>query len=83
MTFPATTVTDTTPKASAPKAMGNDPNPAKAGWGTRVFLTALCVLWMVPIIGTLVTSFRPLDDCAGCAGCCPSSGGRSNRFSSS
>ena len=65
MTFPATTVTDTTPKASAPKAMGNDPNPAKAGWGTRVFLTALCVLWMVPIIGTLVTSFRPLDDANG------------------
>ncbi len=65
MTFPATTVTDTTPKVSAKKAMGNDPNPAKAGWGTKIFLTALCVLWMVPIIGTLVTSFRPLDDANG------------------
>jgi alpha-glucoside transport system permease protein len=65
MTFPATTVLDETPKASATKAMGGghgDPNPAKAGWGTKAFLTVLCLLWLVPIFGTFVTSFRPLDD---------------------
>jgi len=63
MTFPATTVIDDTPKAAtrAPSARGEG-NPAKAGWLTKTFLTVLCVLWMVPIIGTLVTSFRPLDD---------------------
>src|SRR4051794_29542373 len=66
MTFPATTVLDDTPKADATKTMGGgghgDANPAHAGWGTKLFLTIVCVLWMVPIFGTFVTSFRPLDD---------------------
>jgi alpha-glucoside transport system permease protein len=64
MTFPATTVIDETPKASERKKGPDrgEGNPAKAGWATRTFLTLLCVAWMVPIIGTLVTSFRPLDD---------------------
>jgi alpha-glucoside transport system permease protein len=66
MTFPATTVIDDTPKVSQRKTPERgEGNPAKAGWGTKVFLTVLCVLWMVPIIGTLVTSFRPLDDANG------------------
>ncbi len=66
MTFPATTVIDDTPKVSQRKAPERgEGNPAKAGWGTKIFLTVLCVLWMVPIIGTLVTSFRPLDDANG------------------
>ena len=65
MTFPATTVIDETPKASATKAMGGghgDVNPSKAGWGTKIFLLVICVLWMVPIFGTFVTSFRTYDD---------------------
>jgi len=67
MTFPATTVIDDTPKVSQRKKAPErgEGNPAKAGWGTKIFLTVLCVLWMVPIIGTLVTSFRPLDDANG------------------
>lgn len=39
-----------------------DPNPARAGWFARIVLTVLCLLWLTPIIGTLVTSFRPLRD---------------------
>ncbi len=39
-----------------------DPNPAKAGWATKIVLSVLCVLWLIPIIGTFVTSLRPLDD---------------------
>jgi alpha-glucoside transport system permease protein len=64
MTFPATTVIDETPKVAKRKAPTErgEGNPAKAGWPTRIFLTILCLAWMVPIVGTLVTSFRPLDD---------------------
>ncbi len=66
MTFPSTTVIDDTPKADAEKTMGGggrgDANPAIAGWPTKIFLAVLCFLWLVPIFGTLVTSFRPLDD---------------------
>jgi len=64
MTFPATTVIDDTPKVAKRKASADrgEGNPAKAGWPTKIFLTVLCLAWMVPILGTLVTSFRPLDD---------------------
>jgi alpha-glucoside transport system permease protein len=36
-------------------------NPAQAGWFTKITLTVLCVLWFVPILGTLITSFRTLS----------------------
>src|SRR5262245_8588500 len=64
MTFPATTVIDETPKAPERKRPPDrgEGNPAKAGWATKIFLTVLCVAWMIPILGTLVTSFRPIDD---------------------
>ena len=39
-----------------------DPNPAKAGWLTKIVLVLICALWLVPLVGTLVTSFRTLDD---------------------
>ena len=39
-----------------------DPNPAKAGWGTKIVLIILCGLWLVPLLGTFITSFRSLDD---------------------
>ena len=44
------------------KAASFDPNPAKAGWLTKLVLAVLCVLWLVPVIGTFITSFRTLDD---------------------
>jgi alpha-glucoside transport system permease protein len=65
------TSTQTTPAAATPTAKQRkqntggghaDANPAKAGWATKLVLAILCVLWIVPIFGTFVTSFRPLDD---------------------
>ena len=41
-----------------------DPNPAKAGWVTKTVLIVLCALWLIPLIGTLVTSFRTVDAAA-------------------
>ncbi len=51
--------TPTTPKRKAARA---DANPARAGWATKLVLAALCLLWFVPILGTLITSFRPVSD---------------------
>jgi alpha-glucoside transport system permease protein len=63
MTTTATTQAAATPTPAKRKAADRgEGNPAKAGWATKIFLTVLCVAWMVPILGTLVTSFRPIDD---------------------
>lgn len=58
----ATPVAATPTAAARRKAASFDPNPAKAGIATKVVLTILCVLWLLPVFGTLVTSFRPLGD---------------------
>ncbi len=36
--------------------------PRKAGWFTRITLSVLVFLWLVPLLGLLVTSFRSTDD---------------------
>jgi alpha-glucoside transport system permease protein len=63
-------MTDTraTPIAAAPtptirkKATAFDANPAKAGWVTKLVLTLLCLMWMIPLFGTFMTSLRSVDD---------------------
>ncbi len=40
------------------KASSFDPNPAKAGWLVKGVLIFICLVWMIPLIGTLITSFR-------------------------
>jgi alpha-glucoside transport system permease protein len=63
MTDTATTTAAATPEAKQrKKATHFDANPAKAGWFTKIVLTVLCLLWIVPLLGTVVTSFRTLDD---------------------
>jgi len=65
MTTTATTPAPATPTPGERKKVTGghgEGNPANAGWATRVVLAIICVLWMVPIFGTFVTSFRPLDD---------------------
>jgi alpha-glucoside transport system permease protein len=56
----ATTVDGPTARR-APKA-SSEGNPAKAGWATKGTLIFVCFLWVVPTLGLLLTSFRPLDD---------------------
>ena len=57
------TMAAATPTSKARKKAANfDPNPAKAGWLTKLVLVVICAMWLLPTIGTLITSFRPLDD---------------------
>jgi alpha-glucoside transport system permease protein len=62
------TQTTTTAAAATPtsrqrrKAASFDANPARAGWLTKLVLAAICFLWVVPTLGTFITSWRPLDD---------------------
>ncbi|GCD91233.1 carbohydrate ABC transporter permease [Nocardioides sp. LS1] len=63
MTDTAATPATATPTRQPRRAATHvDANPAKAGWFAKIILTVLCVLWMVPILGTFVTSFRTIDD---------------------
>lgn len=56
---PTPTSTGRTRRATHP---GHGPTAAKgAGWVVRVVMTLLCVLWLLPTIGLLVTSFRTTD----------------------
>ena len=51
----------TTPKKRR-AATSFDANPAKAGWLTKLVLVLICLVWMIPVVGTLITSFRTVDD---------------------
>ncbi len=63
MTDATATVAVATPTTrTRRKAATFDPNPAKAGWLTKLVLTVLCLLWIIPTFGTFVTSWRPLND---------------------
>ena len=59
MTSTATTQAAATPTPKTRRAATHfDANPAKAGWVTKIVLFIFCVLWLIPLIGALVTSFR-------------------------
>jgi alpha-glucoside transport system permease protein len=63
MTDATATVAVATPTSrTRRRAASFDPNPAKAGWLTKLVLTVLCLLWVIPTFGTFVTSWRPLTD---------------------
>ena len=51
------------PRITAPKAKPGL-GQGRANWVVRVALFVLCVLWLIPTIGLLVTSFRPPDAAA-------------------
>jgi alpha-glucoside transport system permease protein len=64
-----TSTTTTTPAAGA--AGGSDPvtptfkgggraegGASKAGWFTKILLALICFLWIVPVVGLFITSFR-------------------------
>ena len=62
------TQTQTTPAAATPtpktrrRVSSREGQPQKAGWFARIVVFVLCFLWIVPVIGLLITSFRPRDD---------------------
>jgi alpha-glucoside transport system permease protein len=58
----ATSPTSEEAKTPRKRATRFDPNPAKAGWLTKVVIVFICLVWLLPTIGTLVTSFRTVDD---------------------
>jgi alpha-glucoside transport system permease protein len=33
-----------------------------ATWPVKIFMIVLCVLWMIPVLGLLINSFRPRDE---------------------
>lgn len=51
-----------TPVATEAKATGGSVlNRGAASLPVRIFLLALCLLWMVPVVGLLISSFRTRD----------------------
>ena len=58
-TTPATGEVGGAGKASRKSKGGNgDRSLANAGWFTRISLAIICVLWLVPLVGLFITSFR-------------------------
>jgi alpha-glucoside transport system permease protein len=44
-----------------PRKTDTAPVASQAGWGTRIVLIVVCLIWIVPTLGLLVTSFRTQD----------------------
>jgi alpha-glucoside transport system permease protein len=53
---PPTTVAG---KVARGRTAARGTSAGRAGWLVRIIVGALCVLWLVPTIGLLITSFRP------------------------
>src|SRR5690348_4653759 len=63
----ATTTQPTTERAGGGgvrrrRRPGAEGGGGRAGWAVKSVITVICFLWVVPTIGVLVTSFRPLDE---------------------
>jgi alpha-glucoside transport system permease protein len=41
---------------------GEAPGSGRASWPARIVLLVLCLLWLIPTIGIIVTSFRTAED---------------------
>jgi alpha-glucoside transport system permease protein len=55
-TVPVGDETTTARRQKAPR------NPGQAPWAVRIVLGIICFLWMVPVVGTFITSFRTESD---------------------
>ena len=51
----ATTVPPTTPDAGAGRGL----EPRGGGWFVRITVIVIVILWLIPTLGVLITSFRP------------------------
>jgi alpha-glucoside transport system permease protein len=48
-------------RSAATEEQGKTSGQKRAGWITRIIIAFICLLWIVPTIGTIVTSFRTVD----------------------
>jgi alpha-glucoside transport system permease protein len=69
MTTPGTTAPPTPapeevkPRRAQPRRGGGAaPGAGQANWLVRIVLLAICLLWLIPTIGIIVTSFRTAED---------------------
>jgi alpha-glucoside transport system permease protein len=44
-----------------PRRTDTAPVASRASWGARIAMVVICVLWLVPTLGLLITSFRTQD----------------------
>lgn len=59
MTAQPATIEGEAASGTTVEAAGKGPQTGKAGWGVKLVLVGLCLVWTVPTIGLLVSSFRP------------------------
>lgn len=59
---PPAKVADTPSTKNPTKMRGVGENAGSANWAVKAFLLMLCFLWLVPVIGLLVTSLRNPSD---------------------
>jgi alpha-glucoside transport system permease protein len=62
MTSTQTTMAAATPTEKTRRKASREGQPQKAGWFARIVVLILCFLWIVPVVGLFLTSFRPRDD---------------------
>jgi alpha-glucoside transport system permease protein len=62
MTSTQTTMAAATPTQKTRRRASREGQPQKAGWFARIVVFILCFLWIVPVVGLFLTSFRPRDD---------------------
>jgi alpha-glucoside transport system permease protein len=66
MTTSTSTVTPapvpTVARRSRLRRSGAGGEAGQANWVVKAFVIIVCFLWIVPTLGVLITSFRPLDD---------------------
>jgi alpha-glucoside transport system permease protein len=49
-------------RGAAPTEERQESGQKRAGWVVRIIITVLCLLWVIPTIGTILTSFRTTSD---------------------
>jgi alpha-glucoside transport system permease protein len=48
-------------RAAKTEERGQTSGQKRAGWAVRIIITVICLLWIVPTLGTIITSFRTVD----------------------
>ena len=59
---PPAKVQDAPGTKKQPKFRGVGENAGRANWAVKLFLLIVCLLWLIPVIGLFITSFRTASD---------------------